>query len=185
MPHDAQSMTPQQSQSQSIAGGQGQTPTPVSASTSASHNLPPTTAHPSLGAAYSHPSALPQIQEWLRPNSGSSSTPNAANNSNNAGSSSSSGPSSRAHSSSSASERHHPYANAAAATRSPQGLPARLAKRSNSVNSDVLGVGTPPRVAQNLTPSPSPPPEGVRAGVQTKLEGSPRVVGINTDTASA
>lgn len=174
------------------------------------HTLPPTSGHPSLGATYSHPSALPQIQEWLRP--GSNAAPGAANhsavNSSSASSATSAGPSSRAHSSSSAGDnRHHPYASsvpasgtgagtnsssAAGETRSPQGASARLAKRSGSVNSDI--VGTPPpqhRDSQNLTPSPSPPPDASRSGgVTSTHESSPHVepqsvsAGASTESGS-
>ncbi|KAL5512856.1 hypothetical protein ACEPAH_3254 [Sanghuangporus vaninii] len=159
------------------------------------NTLPPTPGHPSLGATYSHPSALPQIKEWLHP--GSNSVPGAANHaavgSSSTSSAASAGPSSRAHSSSSAGEnRHHPYASSVPASgigagtssnsgageaRSIQDASARLTRRSDSVNSDV--IGTPPpqhRSSQNLTPSPSPPPEGAQSGgsVSTQ-EPSPRL----------
>ncbi|THG96695.1 hypothetical protein EW145_g7734, partial [Phellinidium pouzarii] len=165
---------------------------PHASTISVPQNLPPTTAHPSLGAAYSHPSALPQIQEWLRPNTG------PATGGSPGSSSASAGPS-RAASASSAGERHHnhaasagnapPGSNTGASATSAsgprsQGIGARLAKRSDSVNSDMLGTPPPQRVTQNLTPSPSPPPEGSRGGLGVGATGSPRAPPAGIDTGS-
>ncbi|KAI5118742.1 hypothetical protein M0805_008142 [Coniferiporia weirii] len=178
--------------------GPAQTPSQVQSphvpALAAPHNLPPTTAHPSLGAAYSHPSALPQIQEWLRPNTGpttaGSSTP----------SSGSAGPS-RAASASSAGDRHQvasaltPASSAGASATNtsastggarPQNIGARLVKRSDSANSDMLGTPPPSRTTQNLTPSPSPPPDAVRSGAGANTTDSPRAlpIGSGADTGN-
>ena len=137
-------------------------------------SLPPTNSHPSLGAAYSHPSALPQIQEWLRPGSGNSvnaniSSPSAtsASNSVNNGTATSSpslgsvGPSSRAPSAAS----QHPSSETIKPEMSSPGLKPKRTESGSSINGLDNGSGDEKRVIKNSpgsSPLGSPGPEQSR-----------------------